>query len=100
MNDINCPYCDSPQDIDHDDGHGYEENVTHQQQCDNCDKYFVFTTSISFFYDPEKADCLNGSEHIWEKTNTIPREYTRMCCNMCGEERKPTEGEMISILKK
>ena len=30
------------QDINHDDGYGYEEDVTHEQECSNCEKTFVF----------------------------------------------------------
>ena len=29
--DVDCPYCGHPQDINHDDGYGYEEVVLHQQ---------------------------------------------------------------------
>ena len=101
MKDINCPYCDTEQDIDHDDGRGYSEGETHQQECDDCGKTFVFTTSISYYYEPYKADCLNeGGVHDWTPTTTIPREYSRMRCTMCDEERTPTEDEMKEILSK
>lgn len=61
--DLNCPYCDAELDINHDDGFGYEEGKKHEMQCYSCDKNFVFETSISFYYEPEKADCLNGEPH-------------------------------------
>lgn len=93
MNDVNCPYCNHPQDINHDDGYGYQESVTYNQQCGKCDKYFTFQTSISFDYDVEKADCLNGGAHNWKPTNTCPKEYTEMYCTMCDERRKPTPEE-------
>jgi endogenous inhibitor of DNA gyrase (YacG/DUF329 family) len=93
--DVNCPYCGKPQDIDHDDGYGYEEGVTHQQQCVECDKTFTYTTSISFYYEAEKADCLNDGEHNWEPTHTIPKFFTKMRCTMCDDERTPTEEEKI-----
>lgn len=99
MYDINCPYCNAQLDIDHDDGLGYAEEETHQQQCNKCNKYFVFTTSISFSYYPEKADCLNGGEHDYEPTITCPKEYTKMRCTMCDEERTPTEEEMKLIMQ-
>lgn len=99
MSDINCPYCGAGQDICHDDGHGYEEDVTHQQQCGECDKYFTFTTSISYYYEAEKADCLNGAEHEWKPTHTYPKEFTKMRCTMCDDERKPSESEMREILQ-
>lgn len=97
--DVKCPYCDAPQDINHDDGHGYEEGVKHEQQCVECDKYFTFTTSISYYYETERADCLNGANHDFKPTNTYPKEYTNMECLMCEERRKPTDEEMIAILE-
>lgn len=98
MKDINCPYCNAEQDINHDDGYGYEENETHNQQCEECDKYFTFTTSISYYYESEKADCLNGGGHDFEATKTFPVEFSQMRCSMCDDERKPTESEMTEIL--
>lgn len=59
MHDIECPYCEKPLDICHDDGKGYYENIKHQMECSGCGKTFTFTTSISFSYEPERADCLN-----------------------------------------
>ena len=50
MENINCPYCNEPDEINHDDGYGYEENVMHEQHCSNCDKEYGFTTEISFYY--------------------------------------------------
>jgi hypothetical protein len=99
-NDVTCPYCDEEIEINHDDGNGYEEDVTHQQECSNCHKTFVFTTSIHFSYEAEKADCLNGSDHVYESTHTIPRTCTRMRCTMCDDEGEPTKEEWKSILTK
>lgn len=93
MADCNCPYCDAEIEISHDDGYGYDESETHNQQCHNCDKYFTYTTSISFYYDVEKADCLNGSNHDYQITQTIPREFSKMRCSMCGDDRELTEAE-------
>ena len=87
MKDINCPYCGFEQDINHDDGYGYQEDQTFQQQCENCEKYFVYTTCILFSYDVEKADCLNGEEHLWKKTITVPVEFAKLRCQICGEEK-------------
>lgn len=97
--DIECPYCESNQEINHDDGQGYAEDEIHQQECTECNKIFAFTTSIHFSYDAKKADCLNDSNHDFQKTITCPVEYTMMRCSMCGEERRPTKEEMIKILK-
>lgn len=66
MSDIECPECGYGQQIDHDDGYGYEEGVLHEQECPECEKTFVFTTSISFYYEAHKAPCLNGASHRTE----------------------------------
>ena len=96
-NDVNCPYCGAGQEICHDDGHGLEEDVLHQQECSKCDKTFVFTTGIIFVYEAQKADCLNGGEHKWKPTQTYPVEFTMMRCSDCDEERSPTESEWATI---
>jgi len=93
MNDIDCPYCGKPQEINHDDGYGYEEDVKHNQQCDNCDKFFTYTTSISYYYESEKADCLNDGKHNYEKTHTYPNAFTMMECTICGDRRELTDSE-------
>lgn len=85
-NDMQCPYCDADQEVNHDDGAGYSEDEAHQQQCSDCDKYFVFTTSISFHFDPAKADCLNGSPHNFKFAKAYPHEYSKM---RRGNERTP-----------
>lgn len=97
MKDLNCPYCNAELEVCHDDGQGYEEDVNHQMQCDECGKNFVFQTSISFYYEPFKADCLNDKEHKFERTNTAPIEFSKMRCEYCGEERPMTEQERISF---
>lgn len=30
-NDVECPYCGAEQEINHDDGQGYDEGVLHRQ---------------------------------------------------------------------
>ena len=96
--DLECPYCEEWCEVNHDDGQGYEEDVKHQMECPHCGKSFVFFTSISFDYSPSKADCLNGAKHKWEPATTYPKEFTQMCCTMCGEERTPTDKEMKQIM--
>src|ERR1035438_5307220 len=98
MTDVKCPYCGEEQDIDHDDGKGYEEGMTHNQQCSDCEKYFAYTTTISYDYDVEKADCLNeDGEHDWQPTHTTPKEFTKMKCSMCDEERELMDSERIEL---
>lgn len=98
MSDVNCPYCDAELEINHDDGYGYEEGTSHQQECGKCRKTFVYTTSISFYYEAEKADCLNGEPHDFHPTHTHPKEYTRMRCSCCNEERAMNEDERKQFL--
>lgn len=98
MSDLECPYCEKDCEVCHDDGFGYEEGVKHQMECPHCGKSFVFETSISFYYEPEKADCLNGADHKWKQSRIFPREFSVMICEMCGEERKPTKEEMAVIM--
>lgn len=97
MDSVECPYCGSEEEINHDDGFGYEQDVTHQMQCSNCEKHFVFTTYVSFSYSAEKADCLNGGEHDYQPTHTYPKAATRMRCAMCDDERDLTEEERKSL---
>ena len=58
----------------------------------------MFSTSISYNFEPQKADCLNGAEHNWRSSGTFPREFSVMRCSMCDEERKPTDSEMAIIM--
>jgi len=94
MKDIECPYCETELEINHDDGFGYDEGVDHQMECDYCGKSFVFQTTINFYYEPAKADCLNDGVHDWKLTHTFPKEFSNLKCTMCGVERKPTEDEI------
>ena len=93
MADMQCPYCGADQDVCHDDGHGYDESVRHEHQCSECEKTFVFNTTIVFYYEPRKADCLNGSPHELSMSSTYPKRYSKMCCKHCDFERKPTSEE-------
>lgn len=88
MTDTKCPYCNAGVLINHDDGRGYQEDETHQQQCGQCDKYFVFTTTICFYYDAKKADCLNGAEHKWRPVAHSSYFPDWVRCTECGEENR------------
>lgn len=95
---IECPYCNFEQEVDHNEGENYEEDVEHQMQCEECEKYFIFYTDVTFSYTPYKAACLNGEEHNYKPTHTFPKEFTQMRCVMCGEERDCTEEELKQVL--
>lgn len=50
MNDVECPYCGHPQEINHDDDYGVEDEGQFEQECVECEKTFNFTTYIRFYY--------------------------------------------------
>ena len=89
MEDVECPYCEKWNEINHDDGYGYEEGEIYEQTCDHCGKIFVYTTSISFYYEAEKAPCKNGGEHDWKQMTGWPKEHfiSRQRCSCCDEKR-------------
>ncbi len=91
-----CPYCGKDNDINHDDGYGYGEDL-YEQECSHCEKTFTYRTSISYYYDTYKADCMNGGEHKFKSRATCPVECTKMECVMCEMEREPTEEEWVTI---
>ena len=88
IDDVKCPYCGAGQEINHDDGFGYEENVFHEQECRNCEKTFVFQTTISYYYEAYEAPCKNGGEHKLDPIHGHPAEIYkyRFRCEYCGEE--------------
>ena len=95
--DIECPYCEKGLEICHYDDFGYQEGVKHQMKCDNCQKTFVFETSIVFHYEAQKADCLNDGNHDYQLTHTFPKEFSKMECSMCGDKREITENERLKF---
>lgn len=94
----NCPYCNAIIEIDHDDGYGYEEDETYQQECPKCEKIFVYHTTVSYSHSLHQADCLNDGQHQWESTMTFPKEFTEMRCKLCDKTREPTPEEWKMIL--
>ena len=92
-----CPYCKELVEINHDDGYGYSEGQTYQQECDNCEKTFVYETVVTFDYYLDKAECLNGSDHEYQLVHTAPKEFSKMACIHCDERREMTEDERIGF---
>lgn len=89
MDDVECPYCEKSQEIDHDGGYGYEEDKTYEQECSDCEKVFAFTTSISFYHEAEKAECLNGGDHLWKKSIIYPGHWPdAKWCTACGKKER------------
>jgi hypothetical protein len=90
MNDVNCPYCGKEQEINHDDGYGYVEDRVFEQECWSCGKVFTYTTSISFYYETNKAPCKNGGKHKWKKIVGFPVEHfeNKYRCEYCDDEKE------------
>ena len=96
MSDIECPYCNAGEEVCHDDGQGYEEDKKHEMMCGECGLSFVFTTHISFYYEPAKAPCLNGEQHNLSESKSFPRRYTKMRCEDCDySEALPPNHEYL-----
>lgn len=96
MKDLECPYCGHEQDVCHDDGFGYEEDIAHEVECRGCEKLFQFYTNISFSYEVNAADCLNNGAHTYKKTRTYPPQFSCLRCEVCGDEKpipKATGGQ-------
>ncbi|NCB43647.1 MAG: hypothetical protein EOM59_13665 [Clostridia bacterium] len=86
---IACPYCGADQEIDHDDGYGYDENTIYRQECTCCERNFAYKATISISYEAFAAPCIDGdAEHNWKETNTFPRCYRKLRCSVCGEEKE------------
>lgn len=88
MLDITCPYCEKDFDLCHDDGAYYDENNPEQWECPDCNKISMVSSSVSWYHEAEKADCLNDGEHQWEQIHGAPEEYFigMFRCSTCGEE--------------
>lgn len=92
---VTCPYCDKDFEINHDDGAHYQDGGEEEEQCPHCDKMVIIYTSISFYHEAQKADCLNGEPHpwsewfkLWESDKRPGQVYMRRHCPTCNEEEK------------
>lgn len=87
LQDVRCPYCNEWQEINHDDGYGYEENIRHEQECSDCGKVFTFNTYIIFSYEAYMAPCLNGELHDLENVTHFPKHWPNWSrCRNCEYE--------------
>lgn len=77
MSDAVCPYCGGHQEINHEDGYGYEENIDYEQECINCDKTFKFTTNITYTYE---VSCQEGDHEMEPFGDEYPHMYQ---CKKC-----------------
>ena len=82
MSDVQCPHCGKRQNINHDNGYGYEEDERYTQCCP-CGKEFGFSTNISYDYS---VFCENGN-HTMEQSEP-PHEFYWICENCDHDEVK------------
>ncbi len=94
-----CPYCGNENEINHDDGYGFEEDEIFEQQCAKCEKYFAYTTFTHFSYTARKAACMNGGKHRRKRTRTHPPQYARWRCVACGDEKPLTPAQKEQAIK-
>ena len=94
---IECPYCAHVYELSTDDGRVSDTDVTHQEQCVNCQKWFTFQTEITYSYYCSTADCLNGDKHLLKFENTnFTSETLLFHCKTC-DNRFDTES--VPVLK-
>jgi hypothetical protein len=84
MSDLKCPYCQTEQEINHEDGVGYEESTTHEQHCTSCNEEFCFETSISFSYD---VFCREGDHDMEPWGENYPNMFDCKKCDFYGMVR-------------
>jgi hypothetical protein len=87
LQDVECPYCEAWQEIDHDDGYGYQEDELYEQECSECGKTFGYETMIIYSYAAKKLPCSNGEDHCLEEYKVIPHEFGvgKKKCKWCGD---------------
>jgi transcription elongation factor Elf1 len=87
LQDVECPYCEAWQEINHDDGYGYCEGELYEQECPECGKVFGYETIIDYSYSVIKLPCSNGEDHCLEDYKVIPHEFGvgKKRCKWCGE---------------
>ena len=75
MSEIRCPKCGMEQEVNHDDGYGYDEGETFEQDCVECGYEIHFTTHISFDYNVYCSD----QHELYQPLDNKPDFY--MCEN-------------------
>lgn len=85
LNLVTCPYCGAeslPQNVSFFGGDG---NKT-QMLCLKCDKVYLMEMKVVKVLISEKADCLNGSDHLFEQVilKGDNSSYTAFKCSVCG----------------
>ena len=61
MDDLQCNHCNKWIEVCNDDGAGYDETMTHEQECPECDETIYFTNALINYYTTTDKD---GSEIV------------------------------------
>lgn len=90
MKEITCPYCEHEYDLCHDDGAFYNQDGVEVEECPNCEKSFLVHSSVSWYFEAEKAECLNDGNHKWKKEYGVmyPELANREVCEVCDTKRQ------------
>jgi hypothetical protein len=98
---IECPYCNQWTELNHDDGYGYEEGETFNDECEHCSRVFVYTSSMTWYFDARQAPCKNAQPHDWQQIIGYPKEafIGRFRCTFCDEEERRDEPARLAALK-
>lgn len=86
-----CPYCGKENDIDLTDI-DVEDDYHFLHECSNCGKLFNVTLHVDVTCSVGKCDC-QGENHEWELAIAFPKEFSKMRCKHCEEERQLTDEE-------
>ncbi len=99
MDTVECPYCSEDVKINHDDGAHYSEDRSEPMECPECEKNFMVNASSTWYFEGEKADCLNDGKHDWQTIHGHPREHyiNKRRCSMCYEETSVKNLENIKV---
>ena len=88
METIECPYC--KHEYDYNGDYDFNQDDEWENECPKCEKFFMLTAWYEANFSSRQADCLNDGEHDYKPTRTLPLEYVKLRCSVCGDE-KPLE---------
>lgn len=92
---VTCPYCEKEFDVDTDDGRHYNQNESEEEECPNCGKTVIISSSCTWYREASEADCLNDAPHPYSEWSTywvgeqgpnLGKFYERRYCETCGKD--------------
>jgi hypothetical protein len=102
MSEVTCPYCYEDFEVSHDDGAHCEQDGFEQEECPNCEKIMMISTSIEIYNEAHSAPCLNDGKHSWGKIHGAPTEFFvgMYRCDYCNEEESRTPEKRREAIEK